>query len=242
MRMNEVNDKFPVMKYRIWAAERAREGLPSVGGVSGPNSPAKSICRAYYIEVGISAKNGRSTEERQLPNTASPSPATTAAKERTQNDTKTEHGITQPSNAGQVFETDGATAQSLRRMPSDDNFDEARGIEAATTTGCLTFPGDTCAICIDMLEDDDIVRGLACGHAFHARCIDPWLTNRCPCCPLCKANCHMQVPQPAPGDEVNTIFDPRNNARANLPIVPRHVWFRGCNSNSSRHGIPVDTT
>jgi predicted component of type VI protein secretion system len=56
--------------------------------------------------------------------------------------------------------------------------------------------GDTCAICIDTLEDDDEVRGLTCGHAFHAACIDPWLTTRRASCPLCKADYHVPKPRP----------------------------------------------
>ena len=55
--------------------------------------------------------------------------------------------------------------------------------------------GDTCAICIDTLEDDDDVRGFPCGHAFHAGCIDPWLTSRRACCPLCKADYYTPKPR-----------------------------------------------
>ncbi|KAI5964486.1 hypothetical protein KGF57_000978 [Candida theae] len=48
------------------------------------------------------------------------------------------------------------------------------------------FDSGSCAICIEELEDDDLVRGLICGHVFHAACLDPWLTTRRACCPLCK--------------------------------------------------------
>lgn len=54
---------------------------------------------------------------------------------------------------------------------------------------------DTCAICIETMEDMDPVRLLTCGHIFHAECIDPWLTVRRACCPLCKADYY--VPKPA---------------------------------------------
>jgi hypothetical protein len=39
------------------------------------------------------------------------------------------------------------------------------------------------------------VRGLTCGHAFHAACIDPWLTTRRACCPLCKADYYTPKPR-----------------------------------------------
>ena len=46
--------------------------------------------------------------------------------------------------------------------------------------------GDICSICLDTIKDDDDVRGLICVHAFHASCIDKWLSRRKACCPLCK--------------------------------------------------------
>lgn len=50
----------------------------------------------------------------------------------------------------------------------------------------LHFTSGTCAICLEVLENDDIVRGLLCGHVYHAECLDPWLTKRRACCPTCK--------------------------------------------------------
>lgn len=50
----------------------------------------------------------------------------------------------------------------------------------------LQFLTGSCAICLDTFEDSDIVRGLVCGHVFHAECLDPWLTKRRACCPMCK--------------------------------------------------------
>lgn len=50
----------------------------------------------------------------------------------------------------------------------------------------LHFDSGSCAICLELIEDDDIVRGLICGHVFHAECLDPWLTKRRACCPMCK--------------------------------------------------------
>ncbi|KAI5963044.1 uncharacterized protein KGF55_002836 [Candida pseudojiufengensis] len=50
----------------------------------------------------------------------------------------------------------------------------------------LHFDSGSCAICLEIIENDEIVRGLICGHVFHAICLDPWLTKRRACCPMCK--------------------------------------------------------
>ena len=50
----------------------------------------------------------------------------------------------------------------------------------------LHFSSGSCAICLEVIEDEDVVRGLICGHVFHADCLDPWLTKRRACCPMCK--------------------------------------------------------
>lgn len=56
--------------------------------------------------------------------------------------------------------------------------------------------GDTCVICLDVLEDNDRIRVLRCFHYFHQICLDPWLTCRRGECPLCKADCyHPQDPR-----------------------------------------------
>lgn len=46
----------------------------------------------------------------------------------------------------------------------------------------------TCAICIEEFAQGDKLRQLPCQHEFHTECIIPWLTERHPCCPLCKSN------------------------------------------------------
>ncbi|KAM9892953.1 hypothetical protein OXX79_009669 [Metschnikowia pulcherrima] len=50
----------------------------------------------------------------------------------------------------------------------------------------LHFDSGSCSICLEIYEPDDIVRGLICGHVFHAECVDPWLIRRRACCPICK--------------------------------------------------------
>ncbi|KID75293.1 E3 ubiquitin-protein ligase RNF167 [Metarhizium brunneum] len=232
MTMDEVNEKFPMMKYKTWVSERAREGLPTAGGVSVPPSRANSIRDADGVlpDVAI-VKSHVSTEA----HTIDESEFATAADVNKRDDEK--KAKPESEQAGETAQTSSAQEDGpvpLRRMSTEEDDDEH--IDAALPPECLTAPGDSCAICIDTLEDDDDVRGLTCGHAFHAVCVDPWLTSRRACCPLCKADYY--TPKPRPNQEGDASanngngLDPRNNTRLNLPSGLRSAWFRSSTGSS----------
>jgi hypothetical protein len=237
MTMDEVNEKFPMMKYKNWVASRAQEGLPTRGGISQPPSRANSIRDADGIIPTI--KERESTEER--PATS----GTSIARESTHEPT-TEHAEKAASGNPAAGETQSTTAPATTGATTapprtdspasdeDHSEDEDDQIHDAIPPEALESSGDTCAICIDTLEDDDDVRGLTCGHAFHAVCLDPWLTSRRACCPLCKADYYTPKPrQPQPegaeggpqvGPTVSIAQDPRT-ARGNMPSRPGVAWI-----------------
>lgn len=249
MTMDEVNDKFPMMKYKAWVSGRAREGLPTAGGIDASASRPASVHDADGILPDISGNEQTSADDRSHSHTMSGIAANTTGpdqvagtgtgaaenndnekreeterRESTERPPFPERG--QPSNA----DNDG---RGVQRVESNDDDDDEH-IDAALPPECLQAPGDSCAICIDTLEDDDDVRGLTCGHAFHAGCVDPWLTSRRACCPLCKADYYTPKPRPNPegqeGQNNATTFDPRANSRLNLPGSLANV-FRSHRNN-----------
>lgn len=89
------------------------------------------------------------------------------------------HDLTDEAGPSSVAKEDAAI--ELHDLPS--LLDDPKEIE---TESELHFSSGSCAICLEVIEDEDIVRGLICGHVFHADCLDPWLTKRRACCPMCK--------------------------------------------------------
>lgn len=235
MTMDEVNEKFPMMKYKSWVATRVQEGLPTRGGVSSPSRPG-SLRDADGVSPELPSKESMSPEERPTTSAAAnsekPGPKH-AAKEST---SSTVHQPGRTSTDTRLVPTisESATlAKEPNRVSHDDDDDEDdEHIDAALPPECMGTSGDTCAICIDTLEDDDDVRGLTCGHAFHAVCLDPWLTSRRACCPLCKADYYTPKPRThatETGDATTGVItatlpgDRRD--RMNMPGRPRHAFF-----------------
>ncbi|KAI1128700.1 hypothetical protein F5Y10DRAFT_169272 [Nemania abortiva] len=246
MTMDEVNEKFPMVKYKTWVLERKKEGLPTAGGISAPPSRANSVRSVEGIVPEQHTENRESMDEpapntnpepdrttqsqpkstdkeEQKPSDETPSAKPAVVGDKTATATNDEAGVT----ATETAETPPAK-DSLHRTSEDDEDEDDDHINPALDPDMMGSSGDTCAICIDTLEDDDDVRGLTCGHAFHAVCLDPWLTNRRACCPLCKADYYTPKarPQPAEGETRDpnapaAVPDPsRNNSRLNYPRTP----------------------
>ncbi|PSK60109.1 hypothetical protein B9Z65_1007 [Elsinoe australis] len=257
MTMDEVNERFPLMKYKAWRAQRSAQGLPTEGGVTAPPSRANSVKDVEGVTEPArsgSTADGEATEhvtntlelaqhdhaskspEMQQTGTTSPQPqatprigsptpeqpSTTATTTTTSPSigTEKEKKSEQPLAANN---TTTSTSQTPARQSTDEESDaDDDPIRAPVQPELLSMPGDTCAICIDNLEDDDDVRGLTCGHAFHAACVDPWLTSRRACCPLCKADYYVPKPRP------------EADASQQQPQQPALAYFGG----GGRGGLP----
>ncbi|KAI1081974.1 hypothetical protein F5B20DRAFT_533949 [Whalleya microplaca] len=246
MTMDEVNDKFPMMKYKTWVSDRAREGLPTTGGVSAPASRANSIRSVEGIIPEPPSKEERDLTEDHADDNATPKPAD---KDNAQSSNENPDSITDTNAGNGTALTQAETAGSIitkdpdHRASMDEDEDDDEHINAALPPELMGTAGDTCAICIDTLEDNDDVRGLTCGHAFHAVCLDPWLTNRRACCPLCKADYYTPKPRPPPADGDPTSptspnADPsRNNNRMNMPRSPQRTFTSWSNFRGPPRGM-----
>lgn len=219
MTMDEVNERFPLIKYKAWRFSRESEGLNAAGGITAPNSRAPSMKNEEGVIEIVEAKHAEPTTlEIAQQNHVDASNPTTAS------NSKQPVQVTEvPTEKGPLEKTE--TSTTIGEHDHEDSDDEDDPIRTAAPPEMLSAPGDTCAICIDMLEDDDDVRGLTCGHAYHAACLDPWLTSRRACCPLCKADYYIPKPR-AEGEGEETG---RRERGIRMPQRPTSAWIGGRN-------------
>ena len=239
MTMDEVNERFPLTKYKNWVANRMSAGLPTTGGVTAPPSRAGSVrdvdgtMPSSPVDTKHSVNNTRpatAVSEVDVAPIVKPTDVSTEQKTVAKPVVDNDKPVSTSTEASKPEDTSIPVTKRLTSTSIDDDDDEDDHIHTAVPPELLTNPGDSCAICIDTLEDDDDIRGLTCGHAFHAGCLDPWLTSRRACCPLCKADYY--TPKPRPEGEQIDLTDRaarRREARMNMPQEPTSAWtnFRG---------------
>ena len=239
MTMEEVNDRFPLTKYKNWVTTRAAEGLSTAGGVANPSqSRAGSVKDAQGI---VQPYQDPESEESARPTTAQSS---THNENRQKQETPhipdpTEISAESTSKLQESETLDNTKdAAELQEQHDAEELEEDDQIQMAVPTEMLANPGDACAICLDTLEDDDDVRGLTCGHAFHASCLDPWLTSRRACCPLCKADYYVPKPRPEgeAAAEASTSRRPpgMSGNRIDMPAPPQFAFIGGRGGTSFR--------
>jgi hypothetical protein len=234
MTMDEVNERFPLTKYKNWIAARASEGLPTAGGVDATPSRAASLREVDGVvpssPVGTKHSEGTrpasAASEEITVSTATNGLGGSFGERKSTEATSPEKGAAssevEEQNPLEQVRTTASTVDKHVTMVTEgeEEDDEDDHIHTAVPPELLTNPGDSCAICIDTLEQDDDIRGLTCGHAFHAGCLDPWLTSRRACCPLCKADYYVPKPRPE-GEAAETE---RSGRRGRMPQPPQSAW------------------
>jgi len=256
MSMDEVNERFPLTKYKVWRTARENRGPQTSGGVTSSLVRTDSLKETKDVDPLRQSSEGAASSaqnhDRERLGSESPpsSPISTqappAAKKETptltadqEKRTSSSSGViaagglttSSPSDNFAPLEhskTGASTAAGTSREEEEEEEDDH--IHTAVPPELLTNPGDSCAICLDSLDDDDDVRGLTCGHAFHAACVDPWLTGRRACCPLCKADYYTPKAR-SDSELLNTdavrrsTHRPAGGARTNMPTSPQAAWM-----------------
>ncbi len=239
MSMEEVNERFPLMKYKAWMTTRAAEGLPTAGGVAAPSASRAASLRNADGAIPMAKKSeevnrpetpaeGPTAEEKKdSPRSIKSLEIIPATEEQRPNHAESKESEVKTEDLKGKPESTPKTATSSEEQEQEE-LDDDDQIQMAVPTEMLANPGDSCAICLDTLEDDDDVRGLTCGHAFHASCLDPWLTSRRACCPLCKADYYVPKPRPegeAAADGERHAGRRPVGARGDLPNAPQYAFM-----------------
>ena len=232
MSMEEVNERFPLKKYKAWRSSRAEEGLPTAGGITNTASRPASVRGIEHITkeeatstnvepvmTNITEEPDKATEAHGTPEVTDPSSPQTPSRVIDSKTSSEQHRPVTPGTS--TLQPDSPTLIKTSTAEGDEEDDDH--IQTAVPAEQLPDPGDTCAICLDTIEDDDDVRGLDCGHAFHASCVDPWLTSRRACCPLCKADYYVPKPRSDLPPEPENLR--RGNRPEGMPAPPQFAFY-----------------
>lgn len=208
----QLDEQFPVQKYKEWCDHREQNGLSSEGGIS-----SAAVQAMATVAGSANADDAAPTHENEV-TTKDPSPA--------------------PDTLDKDAGIDPALYPSTSKDQDDDQSLHSHEQPTQLAEGTS---GGLCAICIDSLEPDDDIRALSCHHVFHSACVTPWLTTRRALCPLCKTDFFVPSPSDAAAQVAASLAEarvrrPSTAVTANsAPTQVMYAWEMFGSPRASRH-------
>lgn len=97
---------------------------------------------------------------------------------------------------------------------------------------------DSCPICLDEFNQNEVLNELPCGHCYHIACIQPWLQYRSPCCPLCKLDVREEFKSIKKSVEMEVSGTSENETKSKL----KNIWKKLTIKSSETHQQPNGQT
>jgi len=111
--------------------------------------------------------------------------------------------LTQGNSTARIDNNNSSSSPSSRTTPLQHPYSSSLNYDSLSWNAM-------CSICLEDYEKGEKLRMLPCHHMFHTECIVPWLTERFPNCPLCKAQIVLED-----AEEVSTTMENREEDVAN---------------------------
>jgi hypothetical protein len=97
---------------------------------------------------------------------------------------------------------------------------------------------DSCPICLDEFNQNEVLNELPCGHCYHIACIQPWLQYRSPCCPLCKLDVREEFKSIKKQMETGMTGTSEIETKSKLKNIWKRLTIKSSETNNQQEQTP----